>query len=178
MIIIGWILVPIAATFKAYKKVHEPDGWGVPKDKYHFTWMLLWPWDNWEDGIADISLDQEDSLWWRIVYWSCIRNPVNNLRLVPFLSVKIKPEKVNWVGSYGNGNFINTPAETRSYDTKTKQWFFCWHGFYSNFYWQFNLFGQLMRFWIGWKILPKDVYGVEPYRKSGAGFAMQFKRVR
>lgn len=175
LMIIGLIVIPIAAGCKAYEGHIEKD-----LIIYHFTWKFMWLWDNYEDGIANNSYSNYKSMFWRIVSWSAIRNSTNNLRLVPWLSVQIDPKKVCFFGSFINWNdtkysYSEEKDLINKYDTKIPQWFFCWQGFYSCFYWQF---GNLRRFWIGWKIYPTDIYGVTEYRKNGAGFATQpFTRV-
>jgi hypothetical protein len=175
LILIGWILIPIAAYKKAYvvnvKSIGPVNETGTVVYKAHFTWKLMHLWDNYEDGIANDTYVKFNSMFMRIVYWSAFRNPVNNLRITPILSVMISKDKVFYIGSLPGD-------QIRSYDTKIPQWFFAWQGMYSNFYWQFNLFGELRRFWIGWKIYPTDIFGVTEYRKRGAGFALQFKRVK
>jgi hypothetical protein len=160
-IILGLVLVPIAAACMAYHRIYLTNVW-------HFNWRLMWLWDNYEDGIANDTYIKFNSMFMRIVYWSAIRNPSNNLRLVPYLSCQVNPLKVKFVGS------LNKITE---YDSKTPQWFICWQGLYSCWYYQFMLGGKLRRIWIGWKIYPTDIYGVTEYRKRGAGFATQFKVV-
>lgn len=192
LIILGWILIPLAVWFEAYEETsplgQEPND--ISKWKWHFTWPIMWLWDNWEDGIA-AGRQYKDcgSLGKQIIYWSCQRNPVNNLRITPWLSCKINPEKVKFIGNFtvDHSAFRFVPysnceldryfaeEEVRLFDTKIPQWFFAWHGIYSNFYWQFKLKGKLRRFWIGWKIMPKDIYGVSTYRSRGSGFALQWK---
>lgn len=182
LLIIGWVMVPLAAICRAYEKTD--DNLDKPADGpiYQFTWPIMFVWGNYEDGIANRNYKQFDSMFMQIVYWSCIRNPVNNLRVMPILSCKIEPKRVEFIGSFGHlhGNSMskNLTETIKSYDTKIPQWFFAWHGLYSNFYWQFNLFGKLRRIWVGWKIYPTDIYGVTKYRESGAGFAQQFKVVK
>lgn len=171
MVIIGWVVIPIAALCRAYSS-SKSGGQTV----WHFTWKWMFLWDNYEDGIANDTYVKFNSMFMRIVYWSCFRNPVNNLRIVPYLSCKIDPERVDFRGSFGGRE--SSEVAIRTYDTKVPQWFYCWQGLYSNFYWQFNAFGKLWRLWIGWKIYPTDIYGVTEYRKLGAGFATQFKRVK
>jgi len=172
MILLGWIVVPIAAAFGAYEPYTGKDGVGNQRTDYRFTWKIMYPWGNREDGIANDTYVKFDSMFMKIVYWSCFRNPANNLRYVPFLSVEIDPNKVRWVGG---------PHELpASYDMKPAEaeWFFCWCGFYSNFWWQFRMDDSIWRAWIGWKIFPVDIYGVTGHRKESAGFATQFKRLK
>lgn len=191
LIILGWIVVPIVVAFKAYKK--RPNS-SVETVNYDFTWNWVNAvWGNYEDGIANDTYVKFESMFMRILYWSCFRNPVNNLRIAPYLSCKINPRDVRFIGSFGRctkeiswhayhlckdlnpeGKFYR---DIMKYDTKVPQWYFAWHGFYSCFYWTFMFRGQLRRLWIGWKIYPTDIYGVTEYRKYGAGFATQFKAI-
>lgn len=186
LVILGWFFVPLAAACSAYT-VHikdiSVDKSGIAIKKVHFTWDFMWIWDNYEDGIANDSYVKFDSMFMRIVYWSCLRNPVNNLRIVPILSCKIVPSKVQFVGSFGDSSIKYLPAdEVHKYDTKIPQWFFAWQNiWHSNFYWQFKAFKRLWRFWLGnAKIYPTDIYGVsvDSYRGKGAGPVAQFKRVK
>lgn len=181
LIAIGWVLIPIAALFRAYDYGQASTGL-----MYHFTWPFMWLWDNYEDGIA-AGRQYKDCgpVWKQIIYWSCIRNPVNNLRIVPYLSCIIDSTRVNYIGEVELFKAKSPQDDKRIYilrkfDTKVPQWFFAWQGLYSNFYWQFVLRGTLRRFWIGWKIYPIDVCGLSEnsYRKHGAGFALQFKVVK
>ena len=179
-ILLGWILIPIAAACGAYEAYQGHDGAGTPRVQYRFTWKFMWLWDNEEDGIADKTYWVAPNMFLQILYWSCNRNPSHNLSNVPYLNCKIQPEKVRFVGSEGNKTDEKPPKNNNYmlYDTKIPQWFFAWQGPYSNFYWQFILNGKLRRFWIGWKIYPTDINGVTPYRKNGAGFATQWKAVK
>lgn len=126
LMLLGWIVIPIAAAYKAYELVpNEKD----TRNIYHLTWKWMFVWDNFEDGIWNNSYWQcppEARLkffinlklfsiscdlhlffinqWWRdffeIVLWSANRNPTNNLRLVSILSFKLDPLKVGFRGSF------------------------------------------------------------------------------
>lgn len=174
LIILGWIVIPIAAALEAHVTSYDSDKAkkGENPMVLHFTWKWMFLWDNWEDGIANDMYWKAPNNFLQIIYWSCLRNPVNNLRRVPFLSVKIDPIKVFWVGE--------PHALPQFYDQKPprSEWFFAWQDLYSNFFWQFKMFGSIWRFWIGWKIMPYDVRGVTDHRKESAGFASQFKRLK
>lgn len=188
MIVFGWVLIPIMALlgryeFRASKYFYINNG-EVPKKilAWHDKWM--WPWGNEEDGIAAGRQYQDAGATWKqIIYWSALRNPVNNLRFVPLLSVKIDPEKIGYVGRVKGFDAVESPRDNERryildyFDKPCPQWFLCWQGAYSNFYWQFTVNRKLYRFWIGWKIFPTDIYGVTTYRKPGAGFAAQLKVV-
>lgn len=178
LMIIGWIVIPIAVLFKVYK--HDILS-AVSPEMCHFTSKLMFIWDNYEDGIcAGRQYHDFGANWKQIIYWSCIRNPVNNLRITPYLSCKINPTEVRYSGSLPVTKIFD-------YDTKISQWFFAWQGIYSNFYYQFIApftiplimkRGELRRFWIGWAIYPTDIFGVSNYRKHGAGFKSQWKAVK
>ena len=166
MMIIGWIIIPIAGLSGAYKLARINN-----KDIYHFTWRFMFPWDNHEDGIANNTYIKFESMFMRIIYWSCLRNPINNLRITPYLSCKIKSEKVKFIGSLDDIN---------KYDTQIPQWFLAWQGIYSNLFWQFNINNNLYRFWAGnAKIYPTDINGIkiESYRYLGAGWVLQLKKL-
>jgi hypothetical protein len=172
LILLGWIIVPIAALCKAYEAYDGHDGAGNFRIQYRFTWRWIWLWGNDEDGIADATYKQFDSMFMRIIYWSCLRNPANNLRFVPFLSCKIDPDNVLFIGTYGSN-----PELILEYNKKVPLWYFAWDGWYSNYCHLFKWRNGLWKFWIGWKIYPDDITGVTPYRINGAGFATQFKKV-
>ncbi len=178
LIFLGWLVVPIAVMCNAFSfRVRTLAG--KPVHFWYFDWKWMWIWGNDEEGIAwydTFTLGKKKivfkSLRAKIIYTSCFRNPANNLRYVPFLSCKIDPARVKWVGGPHG-----LPA---SYDLKPggPEWFFCWCGWYSNFWLQFKMFQSVWRLWIGWKVFPYDVYGVTDHRKTSAGFATQFKRLK
>jgi hypothetical protein len=175
-IILGWVFIVPAAildlTTIRKSRVHDRliDVWSIP---------LMWIWGNEEDGICagrQYCYFKSNTL--QTIYWSALRNPVNNLRYVPYLSCIVNPSKIQFIGSFGDSDQKYLPKEeVLKYDTKVPHWFLCWQGLYSGFYWQFNLFG-LRRFWIGWKVYPGSIYKVPEYQKHGAGFAAQLKKVR
>ena len=173
--LLGWILVPIATALKAYtvtQRLGQLDGNGEPRIDYHFTWRFMFLWDNWEDGIcAGRQYLNLPGVFLQTVYWSCMRNPINNMRITPYISCKIEPIKVQFKGSQNSAlKYDLRPA--------TPEWYYAWCGPYSNVWWQFKMGGSIWRLWIGHKIMPKDSLGlVSEYRKKGAGFAFQFKKV-
>ncbi len=190
LVLLGWILIPIAAAFKAYAVV--PSTLSDQYPTYHWTWPIMKLWDNEDDGIVDPGYSSYTSMFARIVYWTALRNPVDNLKIVPYVCDAIDPRDVRFIGSFtslpttkayemkvaehitGTENYDDWNAETLKYDTKVPQWWFCWNGFYTNFYWAFNFSGHLRLFWIGWKTKPGDIYGVETYRKPRAPSGIQF----
>lgn len=180
LMILGWPLIFLALICNAYEYNENQKIW-------HFTWPFMWIWDNYEDGVyAGRNYWNAPNMFLQIFWWSAIRNSTNNMRLVPWLNVMIDPKRVGFAGSFGDSDempkivteySVVQAIEIRKYDTPVPQWFFAWQGFYTTWYWQFNLLGSLRRFWIGWKIYPTDIWGVTEYRKNGAGFAIQFKKV-
>lgn len=177
LILIGWIIVPIAAALELYEV--RPDMlFGKLVYRHHWAWRILWLWGNDEEGISWYG-DPEWPTFIRIVYSQCWRNPANNLRYVPLLSLQIDPTRVRFIGSLGDWDYkYLSETAVRSYDSdEVSFWSFTWCGAYSNFRWQFMMFGKRWRLWAGWKIYPEDIYGVTDHRKESAGFATQFKRI-
>lgn len=173
MILIGWIVVPTAALFRAYYRTYDQHKADKNENPYvyHFSWKLMWLWDNDEDGIANDMYYKAPNLFLQIIYWSCIRNPANNLRYVPLFGAKLSPEKIRYIGTFGSDK-----KSAAAYDIKHPLWFFCWDGFYSNIYILFNMGSVLYKFRIGWKIYPTYINGIPPVRIPRAGFAIQLKR--
>jgi hypothetical protein len=144
--------------------------------KWRAPWAYIF--GNDEDGIDGLrggSPDQyawaeqtkNDSAAWRILKWSCWRNPIGNLRFVRPFGFQIIPSKVNWIG--------NTADPDRDYEWRPDTyWYFAWHGLYTGAWIIYR--GYQLR--IGWKILPCDAVGVSPedYRSKGCGFALQLQR--
>jgi hypothetical protein len=160
--LLGWILVPIAAALKAYDFVDTKTIYGEPRRMHHFTWPFMYLWDHWEEGIlAGRHYDNFKNDFVQILYWSCFRNPMNNIRAVPYLSCKIQPEKIEYVLLGNNKRF------------------FCWHLPYTVFYWEFKVASKTVRFWSGWKIWPEDKQVTNfGYRSKGAGFTCQVKVIK
>lgn len=158
--LLGWVLVPLAAALKAYKFEDTISIYGESVRHCHFTWPFMYLWDNWEDSaLAGKQYKDFKNDFLQIVYWSCVRNPVNNLRTVPYLSCKIDPSKIRfkWFGE--------KPMS-----------FFCWQFPYTVYYSESNIFKHRLRFWIGWKIQPSDKTRTEfGYRSKGAGYTCQIK---
>lgn len=180
-ILLGWVLIPTLAFLHPYttkKEISIINGREILNFKYKF----MFPWNNQEDGIAGASEFKDKAMWFRIIYWSAVRNPVNNLRFVKYLNCKIEPNKVKFILSRVsdiNNNVVVNPT-LRDYDRDDLRYTtLVWQGIYSNFRIQFKMFGKIWRFWIGWKIYPHDSLGIGPnnYRAKGAGFATQLKRV-
>lgn len=178
MILLGWLFVPIAALSNA----HEIRESKIYKKRLvrAFKWKWIWSWGNEEEGIGWYTLKDSWPVWARIIYSECFRNPANNLRYVPFISLKIDSSKVRWIGSLGNYEDKLSKDQTKKYDSdKELFWSLTWQGWYSNIRVHFKFFGMRFRFWLGWKIYPEDKFGLPSYshRNASAGFATQFKRI-
>lgn len=183
-IVLGWIIIPPLAILNKYttkEEISKVNGRTI----INWKSRLFWVFSNQEDGLDGASEFRDKPLWFRIIYWSAIRNPANNLRFVPFLSLKIDPTKIKYV-AYGLKPYDNTSfplgqiPELYYYDRDDYTFVtLIWQGLYSNFRIQFKMFGRNWRFWIGWKIYIHDIYGINPdnYRYHGAGFATQLKRI-
>lgn len=138
------------------------------------TRWLFWLYSNCEDGIDGLRGGDPAQQWWadktrgmtsqkRIFKWSALRNPVNNLRYVPFINPKFHSDRIRFVGldhemQDGEGG-----------------WFFIWQGLYSGFRFE----TARWRFWMGWKFRPEDAKGVaaDDTRLPRADFACQLKRI-
>lgn len=180
-ILLGWVLIPPMAIFwKQTTRIElsSVNGRYIRNWKYDF----MYPWSNNEDGIVagDELVGYPD--WIRIIYWSAVRNPANNLRFVKYLTCKIVPDKVQFKLSKVkdiNGNVVTNPT-LRDYDRDDLTFTtLIWQGIYSNLRIQFKMNGKIWRFWIGFKIYAHDKLGISTadYRYNGAGFATQFKRI-
>lgn len=142
------------------------------------AWGPKWayPWGNDEDGIDGLRGGSPDNYWWRdktedvslewrILWWSCWRNPVNNLRFVRPFGFVIDPDMIEF-----RGNSVDPRA---SYALERRNWWaFTWHGIYAGLW----VIYRGYKFRIGWNILPKDRDGMseDDYRSKGAGFKLQF----
>lgn len=179
LIFLGYLMVPMAIIFSGYKTSPSM----FYKNVYVRKWKcnLFWLWGNEEEGLGHYG-NQDWPLWLRILYSDVLRNPANNLRFVQYLSLKIDPDKVNFVGSFGSSDDHLSSDVLKKYDLdECDFWSFSWQGFYSNFRWQGNFLGLgRRRFWIGWKIYPGDILGIPSWdhRTVSAGFATQFKRLK
>ena len=180
--VLGLILIPIATFSKAYKTRKSkifPD-----KNIWAWTWWFMYPWGNEEDGLV-AGLEYIDKpLWFRIIYWTMIRNPANNLRFIPFFSAKIDPTKVDYILRKtvdGIPPLITRPYLEQAEETPPLT-YLCWQGIWrANYRVEFKMFGTYWRFWIGnCKVYPSDIYGVRPnsYRRYGAGPVTQFKKLK
>jgi hypothetical protein len=150
--LIGWILIPLAAACGAYK---EDPTTGL----YHFTWPIMALYDNANDGIYNNSYWPTITNFYSVIWrWCAMRNPLASITKIPLIHCYVNPAEIGFTGDQ---------TDSTLYDTKIPQWFSCWCGFFSCFYYQFNwgginLFGWqifppgLYLFWIGSKLVPKD----------------------
>lgn len=171
----GLVLVPLALLCKAYLEQYTI----FQKWVTLFTWSIMRPYNNLEDGLCPPEYELKYPNVWprvRMLMWY-LRNPVSGLRWTSYLSLLIKPANIKYVGSYGQA-----PADRHRYELKLPCWLYIWQGPYSGLWTQFYMpfsGGSLWRFWIGWKIYASDIDATQfGYRAYGAGFAMQFKRVQ
>ena len=136
--------------------------------------LIAWPWCNYEDGVDGLRGGDPAQDWWaqktagwspsrRIFVWSALRNPVDSLRWVPLLNPKLEPSRVRFIG------VDHEPAKGEN------GWYFAWQGPYSCI--RVERWGW--RFWLGWKLKPDDVKGLQPgdVRAIRCDFACQLKRV-
>lgn len=186
-IFLGLIIVPIASIFHLHTTRVEKS---KINGRYIINWKfrLLYPWGNDEDGVEAGDELKGYPVFIRIIYWSAIRNPVNNLRFIKGLYCKLDPSRIKFLAtkpnditgikvySYGDQRLPNVYIYD---DDRFRFISLTWQGVYSNLRIQFKMLNKIWRFWIGWKIYPHDSLGIgeTDYRRFGAGFATQFKRI-
>lgn len=183
-IILGWILIPPMALLNKYTTEYITS---IINGRTILVWKhkFMYPWSNNEDGLNGGEEYPDKPLWFRIIYWSALRNPSNNLRFFKTLTCQLDPNKIKYIVSnikllVDTPSFIISASNLTDYDQDYYRFTsLTWQGYYSNFRIQFKMFGKIWRFWIGWKIYPHDSNGIAStdYRRFGAGFATQFKRI-
>jgi hypothetical protein len=163
----GWALIPMASALGAYAK----DSQG----HYQFTWKIMEIYNNDSDGITceDKNPDgsyvfwpEQTSLYSRIWRWSAMRNPLAKITMIPWIHCAINPSEVRFKGS--SSTF--TSYELNS----TPCWYVAWDGLFVCFYLQFKSNNSLKLLWIGAKIKPTDVNGVEAYRTPRTYITVQY----
>lgn len=171
-----WILgIPVCAWL-AYTR-----NWTFSRSYLHPDRVIaIWPrwawlWSNEEDGVTGHPAWQEEYAGrerWGAFRWSAIRNPSNNLRFVPLLSLVIDPARIQFVGNTDDPN----PKYSVDDNPLGIQWAFTWQGLYAGLIWRRQInrdrHSQLR---IGWKLLPRDRFGVPEWdhRKRRCGFGTQ-----
>ena len=146
-------------------------------DRFIAVWRprWAWVWSNNEDGVTGHPGWQDryassDRLGTFI--WSALRNPSNNLRFVPFLSLVIDPSRIGYVG-----NDDDPPKRLEEYPpVGDVKWSFVWQLPYAGFVYRRQLTAtRHFQVRLGWKLLPKDRNGVadDDYRKLRCGFGTQ-----
>lgn len=184
VILIGLVLIPTALLCKAYK-VTPPNGGNNGEPIWLFTWKIMAPYQNFQDGLFCTTYF-DHGFFLTSLRWSAIRNPANGLRYIPYISCKLDADKVHFMGStisYAKDEQYNLmDIEFRNaafnYDSNAADfWYYCFQGPYACYRWQGTFMGKRRRFWIGYKVGPWDIYGIaaNDYRLPYAGFANQWK---
>lgn len=173
-ILLGWVIVPLAVLLRRYEVIAT---WkGQERYKFKDSWIDK-VWGNWEDGIAaGRQYHDTGSVPLQIIYWSCLRNPVNNMRTLRPFAVHVDGRHVDYIGK----PFTNP----RDYDRKDAnglypdQWYLVWQKLQYGLYIvrSFGPFGR-RRLWLGWKLFPENQNGPTPYQSRGVGFTLQFRRL-
>lgn len=187
MVILGLILyilgLPICALFAYSEDWIESTNYLHP-DRVIKVWRTdwAWLWSNEEDGVTGHPGFQEKYVkWprWGAFVWSALRNPSNNLRFVKGLSLKIEPRLVQYVG-----NDLDPPKRLPLNEQPPKgnvRWSFTWQGPYAGWVYRKQLTADRhFQIRLGWKLLPKDMYGVsdDDYRELKCGFGTQLHLFR
>ena len=181
--ILGYVVIPPMALLHKYTTKTEIS---IINGREILVWKspLMFIWGNNEDGLIGASEYKDKPIWFRIIYWTTIRNPANNIRFIPYLSVTPTPSKIKFK-VFGkildfDGNEVALDNEYRILDKDEYRFTtLTWQGIYSNIRIQFKMRGKIWRFWLGFKLNPEDQFGLWEldYRRYGAGFARQFKRI-
>lgn len=147
-LILGALVFPLAWRY-------APKGldWSILSRKgiiQRFDNRFLDAWfGNREDGLIAFWWRRDHPEWgeFRLAYTWFLRNPLANLRY-------IKP--------FG---FVPIPKKIRSIDRRKDGfgWYLAWQGFYTCWMWQTKKF----KVWIGWKLKPEDVNGIDDWRAYG-----------
>ena len=151
----GAILFPLAYRFAPTEQKPSMFGTG-PILGFRWKWLDLWL-GNYEDGLAPELWAKESN---GTAYGWFLRNPVTNLRFIPFLSTTPDPSRVRWIGN-------DWVWETRD---SVRHGFVCWQGPYGGF----RIQGAKYGVWLGFKVRPRDASGVADYRTWGISMACQF----
>lgn len=189
LFLLGLVLIPLAVMCGAHDVMVAPY---YEHEVRLFTWQVMRPFQNYEDGI-DAGLEFKDSpVWVRILYWSMIRNPVNGFRWLPVVSTKIEPEKIKFDLSF----YFNTKNTKNNINQNTKTslsmltaleegvyfpnfQYFVRQGWYANYRIERRIGKYIVRFWIGnFKGYPSHKHGVNQtndYQRYGSGPVLQLK---
>lgn len=169
-VVLGLIVVPIATLTKSYTQ--STSLWGEPILVWSSPLML--PWQNFEDGIVAGSEYPNKPLWFRIIYWSAIRNPANGLRFISLLAPIPETSKVKFIASFGSHKSGYSHTELSHLEDHGNFWYFCWYKNYANFRIQYKRF----RFWIGTKVYPSTIHKLPNYQAHGVGTTCQIKLLK
>lgn len=172
--ILGLILIPIAILFKAYHK--RPSLFPENGNILLFSWPFMHLYNDYEAGITAGIEFPNAPLWWKIFYWTAIRNPANGLRFVSWLNPKPEPYNVKFISSFGTNKSSLTYDELRDKEEHGNFWYFCWYKSWANLRIQFFVSKtKQLRIWIGTKIYPSNKYKIPSYQRYGAATTFQIK---
>jgi len=175
-----WVAGILVCSVLAYRR----DWWPATSSVYVSRTIMIWRprwawlWSNDEDGVTGNSA-------WRLKYanrerlgallWSAWRNPTNNFRFVPVLNPVIEPRRIRFVGNTDDPHPSYTVEDTAK--PGDVDWAFTWQGIYSGLIWRWQITASRhCQFRIGWKLLPRDRFGVPDWdhRRVRCGFGFQF----
>jgi len=86
---VGLFLVPIAIIFGHWEEPRWKSPWTPQDDEIWNAPRWLWLWGNDQDGYKPSWFDAHRPqwpAWYRWWHWGAIRNSVNNLRAVPYIT--------------------------------------------------------------------------------------------
>lgn len=175
--LLGIIMIPLAVLFGAYQD--KPSPMFENQIIKQWTWKIMEPWQNYEDGIVAGSEYKDKPEWFRIIYWSAIRNPANAIRFWSLTAPKVKQAQVKFIASWGSTKDNLPLATLLDKEEHGVFWYLAWQGAYANFRIQFNINnGNQIRFWIGTKIYPSSQHKIPYYQRHGIGTTLQIKRLQ
>jgi len=158
LLILGTVIVPIQLLLMDPNKYIKESliNKGMPIYVFPYKWMdeLF---GNHEDGLAPEwwweKKGKDKSFWYVAITWF-YRNSIRNMSFWPIVGTLPIINKIEWIGSDAYPNPVG------------KTCFIVWMGYYSGFLIQTKNNNGL---WIGWKIYPKDRFGIADYRHYGIG---------
>lgn len=171
---LGLIMIPLAVAFNAYEA--KPSPLFDHQIIKCWTWKIMAPWQNYEDGIVAGFEYLDKPEWFRIIYWSAIRNPSNGLRWVKWMNPIPELDKVKFIASFGSNKDNWTYEELYNKEEHGTFWYLCWYKYWANIRIQFFITKNTqIRIWIGAKIYPSNMFKLPYYQKYGAATTFQLR---
>lgn len=165
--ILGAVIIPVAVLFGAYDVRTSPF---YERDLTLFTWPIMAPFQNYEDGI-DAGLELPNApKWLRIIVWSAFRNPTNGFRWTPIVGSKYNQSKLKYVTYPKISDTYRALWDLEEGVSHDQFFYLCYQGIYGNMKFQFVFFGYKVSFWWGnSKLYPSGKFIIPHYQRYGVG---------